>query len=957
MVPLFMFKRSLTTAFVLFVSVSFFVLFALLSWGQYHALKSLGINDTMVTIKAVLGGSKSRLEAAFLNDDILALEREVTAIDDLADVSASAVIDAQGVVRLSSSGFSNGEAVKLQLDQIKKNYLSQGHSSSEPILTHNPITDKIIAYLPLVIPTLENQSESRQVGLLYVEWDLTGSNRMVNHTLSKNMTIMAVLVVGGILVLVVGFRKTVVAPLNNLKNKANRIADGTEAISFGVEGVAEFGVLSQSLNRMNLTLNKSLQEVKLSEQRWLFALEGAGDGVQDWNLVTDECYFSDQVKVLLGLPDVTEVGWDEWMNAIQMSDREYVERKIQRHLKGLSEVCRVEYNVDLEGGDRHTILMRGRVVEWLSNGKPSRFVATHTDITVRRLMDDALRSSEEKYRKLFEMAQEGIWLLDSEGNTVLVNGAMAAMLGHLREEMVGSRFSDYVEPGQRHLFADLLSRDDMAALNQVDVEFVSKGGRRVHASLNSAPLYNDDGQNIGIILGVMDITQRKLAAEKIKQQALYDELTNLPNRRMLNELLGQEQARAVRHKHCGALLFLDLDHFKNVNDSLGHPIGDGLLVSIGERLKTVIREEDTLARLGGDEFVVLLPELSKDERKAASLAHSVAVKIQDVLQHSFNVSGHKLNVSCSIGIALYPLDQETIHDIMKHADAAMYRAKEDGRGTIRVFSKVMHEEIEQNLGLQMMLPQALEQEQFSLFFQPQFNHKNQIIGAEVLLRWFEPNLGFVRPDHFIRAAEECGQIIPLGDWVIKKSCEQLRQWQNDGLPSTFNRLAINISPRQFMLEDFAQRVLGFVEQAGLSPSQIELEITEGMLLNRLDLVVEKMQLLHKMGFYMALDDFGTGYSSLSYLSTLPLHKLKIDQAFVRDIDRDKNDRVIVETIISMAQHLDMDVIAEGVEEKHQLDFLQQKGCFQFQGYYFSKPIPADEFYSDWISVQSRSSSV
>ncbi len=284
----------------------------------------------------------------------------------------------------------------------------------------------------------------------------------------------------------------------------------------------------------------------------------------------------------------------------------------------------------------------------------------------------------------------------------------------------------------------------------------------------------------------------------------------------------------------------------------------------------------------------------------------------------------------------------------------MYRAKEEGRATVRLFSKVMHEEIEQNLSLQMLLPGALQEEQFMLYFQPQFNHRQELIGAEVLLRWLEPNLGFVRPDLFIRAAEESGQIVPLGDWVIKKACEQLKQWCDMGLPTSFERLAVNISPRQFMLEDFARRVEARVEEAGLKPNQLELEITEGMLLTRLDQVVEKMRLLHEMGFYMALDDFGTGYSSLSYLSTLPLHKLKIDQAFVRDIGRDKNDRVIVETIISMANHLDMDVIAEGVEESHQLEFLTSKGCNQYQGYYFGKPVPAEEFYQTWIEGKPQS---
>lgn len=418
-------------------------------------------------------------------------------------------------------------------------------------------------------------------------------------------------------------------------------------------------------------------------------------------------------------------------------------------------------------------------------------------------------------------------------------------------------------------------------------------------------------------------------------------------RRLLNDRLIQEQARALRHQHVGAVLFIDLDHFKNVNDSLGHPVGDALLIEIAERLQNVVREEDTLARLGGDEFVVLLPELDSNPTTAASQARGVGLKMQEALTPTFDIAGHKLNISCSIGIALYPLDQESIHDILKQADTAMYRAKQEGRSTLCIFNKEMHEAIEQNLRLQMLLPGALQENQFELHYQAQFNHRRELIGAEALLRWQEPTQGFVRPDLFIRAAEESGFIVQLGDWVLRHACAQLRQWQNAGLPVSFQRLAINISARQFAQDDFPQRVLACVQDAGIDPRQIELEITESMLLNRLEQVVEKMRVLHGMGFYIALDDFGTGYSSLSYLRSLPLHKLKIDRAFVRDIQNDRNDRAIVETIIAMARHMELDVIAEGVEDEQQFDFLREKGCLQYQGYYFARPVPALTFQQQW----------
>lgn len=947
-------KSSLALMVTMIMLVTFVILFALFTLNQYHSLKEHAFNEAMVNLRTILMVSQSRLEKEIRNDDFNSVEREVMALNLLDDVRLSALIDDLGVVRYSSSFVIKDQSAKGQLKQFDESMYRQAKTNNTPIVVTTNSKDTIYGYYPVLIKRSEKSLRADRVGVLFVEWSLFRPYRAIQNDMIQNAVTLCILVGFIMLALIAALQKLVLAPLNNIKNKALRIASGTEALSFNVEGVAELGALSQALNRMNLNLSKTLQDAKASEQRWLFALQGAGDAVQDWNVISDECFFSDQIKLLLGLTGDEPVTWSSWMETIHVNDRDYVQRKIQRHIKGLSEVCRAEYNVELPNGERRTVLLRGKVVEWLGNGDASRFVATHSDITVRRLMEDALRASEEKYRKLFEMAQEGIWLLDSAGNTSLVNEAMANMLGHNTDEMVGSRFMDFVDESKKDVALSALRHDNRNIVTQLDVEFKTRGGRRVYTNLNSAPLFNDDGDSIGVIIGVMDITERKLAEEHIKQQALYDDLTKLPNRRMLNERLSQEQARAIRHKHSGALLFIDLDHFKNVNDSLGHPIGDGLLVSIGERLKTVIRTEDTLARLGGDEFVVLLPELSEEEHKAGAIARSVALKIQDVLSESFDIAGHKLNISCSIGIALYPLDQETIHDIMKHADAAMYRAKEEGRGTVRLFSKVMHEEIEHNLSLQMLLPGALEEEQFMLYFQPQFNHHQQLIGAEVLLRWQEPNLGFVRPDHFIRAAEESGQIVPLGDWVIKKACWQLKQWHDIGLPSSFERLAINISPRQFMLDDFAHRVKAQVEASGMAPALLELEITESMLLTSLDQVVEKMNVLSEMGFYIALDDFGTGYSSLSYLSTLPLNKLKIDQAFVRDIGGDKNDRVIVETIISMAQHLDMEVIAEGVEEKEQLDYLREHGCHQYQGYYFGKPVPADEFFRCWIEENPQS---
>ncbi|RLT87854.1 MAG: hypothetical protein CSH49_11300 [Alcanivorax sp.] len=943
------FRHSLAWVVVGVISTSFMLLSALFSFNQYAVLKQHAFEEARVNLKTILMVAQARFDKEFRQGDLESVEREVMALNLLDDVRLSAVIKSDGVVKYSSSFVVLNQPAASQLPQFDENVFRRVIENRAPVITTNTEHDILFAYYPLVMSFKDVGLRPDTVGGLYVEWSLYRPYLNIRNTVWQNLMFLWGIMALVLATLLVVLKMIVLSPLQALTRKADRVASGQEIEVFHPKGFAELGELASALNRMNRNLMQSLNDVKISEQRWVFALEGAGDGVQDWNLRTGKTYFSSQFKTMMGFSLGSSVSWDDWKNLVMADDWPFVERKIQRHIQGLSDLCRIEYCIRHRNGEARFILMRGKVVDFDADGRAVRFIATHSDITSQRRTEDALRSSEEKYRMLFDMAQEGIWVLDANGYTTLVNDSLADILGYEKEDIVGQSILDFVDPSNRTRLQEAITEGVQTRVVHQDYEFVSRTGRRIHVTIKAAALYDSAGQYAGRIVGVMDITERKRAEERIRQQVLYDELTRLPNRRMLNDQLSQEQARAIRHGHCGALLFIDLDHFKNINDSLGHPIGDGLLIAIAERLRQVIREEDTLARLGGDEFVVLLPELNDDTSKAASMARNVALKVQSALAEAFDVSGHKLNIGCSIGIALYPLDQDTIHDIMKQADAAMYRAKEEGRSAVCIFSKEMHQQIEQNLRLQMLLPGALEEEQFILYFQPQFNERSELIGAEVLLRWEEPTLGFVRPDLFIRAAEESGQIIPLGDWVLRKACQQMAQWRAKGLPDSFDRLAINISARQFSQDDFALKVEAFTKEANISPNDLELEITESMLLHHLDQVVEKMRLLNRMGFYIALDDFGTGYSSLSYLRELPLHKLKIDQAFVRDIRSDKNDRVIVETIIAMARLMELDVIAEGVEEEYQLNFLKEKGCYQYQGYYFDKPVPAEVFYDTWVA--------
>ena len=433
----------------------------------------------------------------------------------------------------------------------------------------------------------------------------------------------------------------------------------------------------------------------------------------------------------------------------------------------------------------------------------------------------------------------------------------------------------------------------------------------------------------------------------IEHQAYHDALTGLPNRRLLQSLLERELSVVNRRNLCGAVLFIDLDQFKHLNDSLGHSVGDELLIEVARRIKSDLREGDTVARLGGDEFVVLLPALGSDEKIVSRQAQIVAEKLRVHLARIYNLSGYQHHISASIGVALLPGDVSTVDDILKHADAAMYVSKNKGRNRVSFYQPHLQEAIDERLFLETELRQAIKKNEFQLYFQPQVNRQGLTFGAEALLRWNHSDRGFISPAEFIPIAEETGLILEIGDWVCNTACEHMARWQSYGASHLLRRLAINVSPHQFHQSDFVERMRHYASEHKVNPKFLELELTESIIVEDVESVIERMQSLKKHGFSISMDDFGTGYSSLNYLKRLPMDVLKIDQSFIRDVDKDSRDAAVVDTIISMSHYLGMEVIAEGVETKEELDFLQMRGCPNYQGYYFSRPLPVDDF-DKWI---------
>jgi len=545
----------------------------------------------------------------------------------------------------------------------------------------------------------------------------------------------------------------------------------------------------------------------------------------------------------------------------------------------------------------------------------------------------------EQLVQVFDNTIEGIMITDVDGTIQSINPAFTTITGYSAAEAVGNN------PRMLHS-----GRQDSDFYQQMWQALTENGewhgeiwNRRKNGEiypewLSITAIQNNAGKTTQYVSLFIDISEQKANEARIVHQAYYDELTDLPNRRLFNERLAAALDMARRREWTAVVMFLDLDRFKTINDTLGHDIGDRLLISVAQRLTAVIRQEDLVARMGGDEFTLLLPQI--EQRHDAVL---VANKILQALSDPVIVEGHELYVTSSIGIALFPEDGKSADELMKNADSAMYQSKEKGGNHHQFYSADMNGEAGERLALESDLHKALERGEFELHYQPQVElASGRISGMEALIRWRHSALGLIPPGRFIPLAEETGLIVPIGEWALNQACIQLKQWQDAGL--TAPRVAVNLSARQFHDHDLPATVAAALDVSGLAPDHLELEITESIVMNDATANIETMLKLKNMGLTLSIDDFGTGYSSLSYLKRFPLNTLKIDASFIHSLDdsEDGDDGAIVKAIIAMAHSLGLGVIAEGVEEQAQLAFLQAQGCDEVQGFYFSRPLAADK---------------
>jgi len=546
----------------------------------------------------------------------------------------------------------------------------------------------------------------------------------------------------------------------------------------------------------------------------------------------------------------------------------------------------------------------------------------------------ALRESSQFATEIIENAGEGIVVYDRELRYIVFNRFMEELTGLRVADVIGRRATDVFPHLREQRVDELIERALKGeSVSSPDIfYYVPSSDRRGWVTGIYRPHHDALGKVAGVIGIIHDITERKTAEQQIEYQAYHDSLTGLANRRLFQEHLTLALALAQRRHRLVAVLFLDLDHFKIVNDSLGHSIGDALLKVVAMRLKDAVREGDTVARVGGDEFTIVLQELA--EREDAAM---IAQKVLRTIAEPVEVGEHRLYVTTSIGITLFPDDGEDAETLLKNADNAMYRAKAEGRNTYQMSTQELNRSTHERMTLESGLRLAMERKEFELFYQPQIDIRSmRIVGMEALLRWRHPERGLVPPSGFIAVAEDRGFIVDIGDWVLRTACVEARRFRNF-------RVAVNISARQFHDQALISTVESALAESGLDPRCLELEITESVAMENVDLTLTVLSRLRQIGVQIAIDDFGTGHSSLNYLKRFPIDALKIDKSFVEDVPDRFEDAAIVRSVIQLAQGLNLRVVAEGVEKVEQLDFLREHGCREVQGYYFSYPLAADAF--------------
>ena len=689
-----------------------------------------------------------------------------------------------------------------------------------------------------------------------------------------------------------------------------------------------------------------LQDSQQRATRYALAFEGAKDGLWDWDIEKDEVYVSSRMEEILGhtLPTCV-LSSKQLFSYFHPDDCTPLAAAISQLCEGKTSHLEFEYRVITQTGEIRWLLDRG-IAQFTPDGKVCRIAGSVTDIHERKIAEDKIRHSEMRFRALFKDSPLSIQVLALDGRTLDVNKAWEDLWHSSLEQLNKSNYNILNDPQMDQYGVRTYIERGFAGetIKVPPTEYLmppkTPGGGRQSKWIQAHvyPILEADQKIAGVILIHEDVTRQVKAEQLIRHQANYDNLTFLPNRALFFDRLSQAIHTAHRESTRVALMFIDLDHFKRTNDTFGHAAGDALLHQVAQKMQDSVRESDTVARLAGDEFTIILPDI-----KQTSDIGLVLNKISTVLSGYIEFENQRIPVSASIGIAVYPDDAEDEDALVSCADTAMYEAKKESGTSYHFFTQQMNESAHQRMRLEKALSLAISNNELSLYFQPIIEITSGLTcGAESLLRWKNPVFGDIPPDQFIPIAEESGLILPIGLWVLETACRQFQKWTQQGMLSKSFRIAINISARQFT-PDLTNSILALVAKYELTPHNLTFEITESLIVEEMDQVSDALEELCRRGFQIALDDFGTGYSSLSYLYRLPVNTLKIDKSFIRNINLNSDAKILTKAIVAMAHSLSLEVVAEGIETKKELEFLRKMHCDYAQGFYYSEPLSADKF--------------
>lgn len=691
---------------------------------------------------------------------------------------------------------------------------------------------------------------------------------------------------------------------------------------------------------------RSQQKLLASEARLHEAQSYANIGY--WDLYTNgRAEWSEEIFQMFGLPDDFEPSCERLCQFVHEDDCAAVIDSLQQSLE-LGIEHHKEYRINrVDTGEQRWIECRGKAI-YNAEDRIEKLSGFIQDITERTESEHQLRIA----ATVFE-SQQGMIVTDADNNILKVNKAFCDITGYSAEEVIG-RNPRVLSSGRQDavFYKELWAHLQNTGQWQGEILNRRRNGQVFPEQLVITAVKNQHNVVTNYVATFSDITVSKAAADEIKSLAFYDPLTNLPNRRLMHDRIHQALLFSIRGEFEGALLFIDLDNFKVLNDTRGHDMGDLLLQQASIRLEASVRQDDTVARFGGDEFIVMLEHLSADKEEAVHQIESVAEKIISSLSKPYQLGELEYSITPSIGATLFEKNEGGVDALLKQADIAMYQAKKAGRNNLKFFDPQMQKMIIEHAQLEKALIEAIEQQQFELYYQIQVDKDGKPLGAEGLIRWHHPKEGLIPPAKFIPFAEESGLIIPIGQWVLETACQRLKAWEKDPALSEIT-LAVNISAKQFHQANFAEIVIQTLTSSGIQPNRLKLELTESLLLEDIEDTIDTMNTLKGYGIQFSLDDFGTGYSSLQYLKRLPIYQLKIDQSFTRDLVEDIDDEAIVRTIIAMANSLRLEVIAEGVETEAQKNSLLKLNCGQFQGYLFGKPIPLGEFEGLVTEISKR----